>query len=170
MADKYIIQDSGRLKENEASDTSAGVGDAGKIVALDDTGKLDDSLFPAGMGAEIKILPASGALNAGDFVNIFDDSGTLKVRKAIADAVNKEAHGFVLEEVADTADASVYCEGINNQLSGLTGGPRMYLSAATAGDATATAPSGTGEVVQAIGFRLSATEITFEPQEPIELA
>ena len=170
MADKYIIQDGGRLKENEATATSTGVTEAGDIVALDSTGKLDDSLFPAGMGAEIKILPASGALTAGDFVNVFDDSGTLKVRKAVADTVGKEAHGFVLESFDDAAEASVYCEGINNQLSGLTGGPMMYLSAATAGHATATAPSATGNVVQCVGFRLSATEITFEPHSPIELA
>ena len=170
MADKFLIQSGGRLKEHAATAASTGVAEAGDIVALDSTGKLDDSLFPAGMGAEIKVLPASGALAAGDFVNVFDDAGTLKVRKAVADVVGKEAHGFVLDPVVDTADASVYCEGINNELSALTGGPMMYLSAATAGQATGTAPSATGNIVQCIGFRLSATEITFEPHTPIELA
>ncbi len=170
MPDKFIIQDGGRLKENEATVISTGTDEAGDIVALDETGKLDESLMPPGIGADVKVLPASGALTAGDFVNVYDDGGTLKARKAIADAPGKEAHGFVLEGFADTVDATVYCVGINDELSGLTGGPRMYLSAASAGDATATAPSATGNVVQMLGWRLSATEISFQPQNPIELA
>ena len=170
MADKFIRQDGGRLKEHAATVVSTGVTEAGDIVALDETGKLDESLMPVGVGAEVKVLPASGALTAGDFVNIFDDSGTLKVRKAIADAPGKEAHGFVEDGFADTTDATVYCVGINDQLSALTGGPRMYLSATSAGDVTATAPTGTGEVVQMVGWRLSATEVSFQPQAPIELA
>lgn len=169
MADKFLIQSGGRLKEQEATVTSAGVANAGDVVALDSTGKIDESLMPVGVGAEVKVLPASGALLAGDFVNVFDDAGTLKVRKAIADAVGKEAHGFVVDPFSDTADATVYCVGINDQLSALTGGPRMYLSATAAGTVTGTAPSATGQVVQMVGWRLSATEVSFQPQAPIEL-
>ena len=169
MADKYIIQDGGRLKENSATAASTGATEAGKIVALDGTGKLDESLLPPGVGAEVKILPAYEALVAGEFVNIFDDTGTLKVRKAIADSIGKEAHGYVLDAFAETTDATVYIAGINNELSGLVGGPRMFLSAASAGDATGTAPSGSGQIVQCIGQRLSATEIAFQPEAPIEL-
>lgn len=170
MADKFIIQDGGRLKEHEATVTSTGISEAGDVVALDSTGKLDESLMPVGVGAEVKVLPASGSLTAGDFVNIFDDAGTLKARKAIADAPGKEAHGFVESDFVDTENATVFCVGINDQLSSLTGGPRMYLSATSAGDATGTAPTGTGQVVQMIGWRLSETEISFQPQAPIELA
>ncbi len=169
MPDKYIKQDGGRLKEQQATVQSTGVAEAGDIVALDNTGHLDESVLPVGVGAEIKIIEASEALMAGNFVNIHDPDG-LKVRKAVADSVGTEAHGFVKEGCDGGDDATVYCVGINDQLTGLEGGPRMYLSAAAAGAATNTAPAATGNVVQMLGWRLSDTELSFQPQNPIELA
>lgn len=170
MANKYISMDGGQMKEVEGLVSSAGAGDAGKLPALDSNGKLNNSVMPTGIGAETKALTASEALAAGDFVNIWDDSGTLKVRKADASTTGKRADGFVLAVFAQDATATVYTEGINDQLSGLTGGPMMFLSASTPGDATGTAPSGSGNVVQQLGTRLSATEISFEPSIAVELA
>lgn len=164
--EKFLKESTGRLQETAALQTSAGAADAGKIVALDSTGKLDNSLLPPGIGAETKSLPATEALAAGDFVNFYDNSGTLSCRKADATTLGKEAHGFVLEAVTSGATATVYVAGINNQLSSLTGGPTMYL-ATTAGGATGTAPSVSGNVVHEIGQRLSATEIAFAPKIPI---
>ncbi len=48
MAEKFLEWDAAnnRYKANEALVTSAGAGDAGKIVALDANGKLDSSLIP----------------------------------------------------------------------------------------------------------------------------
>ena len=46
MADKFLkIGTDGLPTENEALVTSAGAGDAGKIVALDSAGRLDTSLM-----------------------------------------------------------------------------------------------------------------------------
>jgi len=170
MAKKYLEIESGRTKEREATVTSAGATNAGDMVGLDATGKLDNSVLPTGIGAETKILPASEDLSAGDFLNLWDDAGTLSVRKADASTQGKQADGFVLAAVTTGNDATVYTAGINDQLSGLTGGPMMFLSASTPGDATVTAPSASGNIVQTIGTRLSATEIAFEPGEPKELA
>lgn len=167
--DKYLKNVNGRTTEETALQSSAGAGDAGKIVALDAGGKIDNSMMPSGIGAETKLLPASENLAAGDLVNIWDDGGTLSVRKADATSQGKEAHGFVLSSVTAPSNATVYATGINNVLSGLAGGPRMYLST-TAGAATATAPNSTGNVVQAVGARLSATELAFQPEMPITLA
>ena len=89
----------GVISELEALVTSAGAGDAGKIPALDATGKLDNSLMPVGIGADSKILPASENLAAGDLVNVWNDSGTAKARKADATIAGKEANGFVLSAV-----------------------------------------------------------------------
>jgi hypothetical protein len=169
MADKYIYNNQGTLTEKQATVVSTGASDAGKIVALDPTGKLDNSLLPVGVGADTKILPASENLVAGDFVNVWNDSGTVKVRKADATTVGKEANGFVLSAASAGTNATVYFEGTNNQLSGLTGGTTYFLST-TAGGVTSTAPSGSGNIVQKVGKALSTTEINVKFSNPIVLA
>ena len=73
MAQKFLRLLSGVISELEALVTSAGAGDAGKIPALDVTGKLDNSFMPVGIGADSKILPASENLAAGDLVNVWND-------------------------------------------------------------------------------------------------
>ena len=170
MADKYLKQENGVLKEQEATVQSTGATDAGKIVALDTSGKLDNSVLPTGVGDETKIVPAYEDLSAGDFVNFFDDAGTVKVRKADASTSGKYADGFVLTAVTTGNNATVYLSGINNQLTGLTGGSYYYLSASIPGAGTTTPPSGSGEVVQRLGKALSATEIAFQPGDSIILA
>ena len=169
MAQKFLRLLSGVIAELEALVTSAGAGDAGKIPALDATGKLDNSLMPVGTGADTKLIPASENLAAGDKVNIWNDSGTAKVRKADATTAGKEANGFVLSAVTLGNNATVYFDGTDTQLSSLTPGGVYYL-ATTAGGVTDTPPSGSGNVLQRVGRALSATELTFEPGEPITLA
>lgn len=169
MADKYIRNNAGTLTETEATVTSAGAGNAGDIVALDNTGKLDESLMPTGIAADVSTVAASENLSAGDFVNIYNDAGTAKCRKADGSSTGKFAHGFVLAAVTSGDDAVVYHEGTNDEVSGQTAGD-TFLSAATAGLAVSTAPSGTGNVVQRLGVAVSATAINVEIQQPIVLA
>lgn len=172
MADKYLKRDSssGYKQEVEATVTSAGVGNAGDIVALDGTGKLSETVMPVGIGAETKILPATENLSAGDLVNIYDASGTPSCRKADAATSGKEANGFVLASVTTGQDATVYTAGINTGLTSLTGGSRYYLSDVTAGAVTATPVTGTGKAHQYVGKALSSSEIEFEEGEVIILA
>ena len=40
----------------------------------------------------------------------------------------------------------------------------MYVSASTAGGLTQTLPSGSGNVIEYVGYAISATEIYFNPQ------
>jgi hypothetical protein len=147
--------------------SSAGAGDAGKIVALDGAGRIDSTMMPTGIGADTASIPASEALAAGDMVNIYDSTGA-KCRKADAATAGKEAHGFVLAAVESAANATVYFEGTNTQVTGQTPGP-VFLSATTPGLATSTAPSGSGNVVQRVGFATGATAINFEAGTPIVL-
>jgi len=151
-----------------AKNTSAGAGDAGKLAMLDAAGKLDVTFMPVGIGADTASIVASENLVAGDFVNVWNDGGVAKIRKADATTAGKEAHGFVLAGVASAASGTVYFEGTNTQLSGLTPGPQ-WLSA-TAGRCTATAPSSTGNSVQRVGFAISATAMNFQSQPPVILA
>jgi hypothetical protein len=170
MADKYIKQVGGALSETEGQVTSAGAGDAGKIPALDAGGKLDSTLMPSGTGLDtitVTVEDAAG-LAAGDLVNIFDNTGP-KVRRA--DASNgRTAHGYVITAYADAASAVVYKEGTDNQLTGMTPGATQFLSGVTPGARTETAPSTTGHIVQKVGVAYSATDMDWEPAEPITLA
>lgn len=193
-APRFLANIAGRVKMVAAILTSSGVADAEKIVAtntsglIDDTllnaattgsgvvlktkgdGTIDESVLPTGIGADVKNIVASEALSAGDLVNIWNDSGVEKVRKADASAEGKEAVGFVKASVLSSGTASVYFEGRITGKTGLTPGARQYLSAATAGAVVETAPSAAGNVVQFVGVAVSATEIDFESSNPITVA
>lgn len=167
MADKYLYNNAGQITEKAAVQSSAGAGDAGKIPALDASGKFDTTMMPTGMGADTASITTSEALNAGDFVNIWNSTGA-KARKADATVAGKEAHGFVLAAVLSGAQATVYFEGSNTGVTGQTPGP-VFLST-TPGQAASAAPSGSGNVVQRVGFAISATAINFQSLSPIVLA
>lgn len=193
-APRFLANIAGRVRMVAAILTSAGAGDAEKIVATNTNGKIDDTILgaatsgnsivvktqpdgtldpavmPTGIGADVKNMPASEALAAGDLVNIWNDTGTAKARKADATAEGKEVHGFVKAAVASAATAAVYFEGRITGLTGLTPGARQYLSAATPGALTATAPAAAGNVVQWVGDAVSATELDFEKSNPITVA
>ena len=192
IAQKVITNNAGQLQEVASISTSAGAADAGKIIATNASGqidgsflnatvssspnklvmtggdgKIDVSVLPTGVGADTAVINASEALAAGDLVNIWNNSGTANVRKADASTAGKEAHGFVLAAVASGQPATVYFEGTNTQMTGLTPG-RQYLST-TPGKTSATAPTGSGQVVQVVGFAVSATAMNFQSNPPIVL-
>lgn len=158
----------GIAEEVPAVDSSAGSGDAGKIVALNANGDIDESMLPPGVGVNIDVIPSFENLAAGDWVNLFDDSGTLKVRKA-DNSNGRQAHGFVRANVTAPADASVYGPGeLNDQISGLTLGAQYFLG--TAGAETTTVPTGSAALVQGLGVAKSATAIRFMPTGPYKRA
>lgn len=163
---KYLANIAGAITEVLGLSASAGAGDAGKIPQLDGTGRLDASMMPVGVTADTRIITTSEALAAGDWVNIHNSTGA-KARKADATTAGKEAMGFVLSAFGSAAPATVYFEGTNTQVSGQTPG-KVFL-ATTAGLGTATAPSAAGNIVQSIGFAVSATEVNFQATAPITL-
>jgi len=166
-AKKFLRLVNGVLTEIFGVQTSAGAGNAGDIVSLDDSGRIDNSMMPVGIGADTKTIAASEALAAGDWVNVWNSTGA-KVRKAEATTAGKEAHGFVLSAVVSGNPATVYFEGTNTQVTGQTPGS-VYLQT-TAGTGGATIPSASGNVVQNLGVALSATDVNFERGTPVVLA
>jgi len=161
---KYVSNNAGTLTEVAGNNTAA---TANEIVALDATGRINNAQMPVGIGADTQAVTTSEALAAGDYVNIFNSTGA-KVRKADATVAGKEAHGFVLSAFLISTTATVYFEGTNTAVTGATAGV-VYLST-TAGLGTATAPTGTGNVAQRIGFATSATTVNFQSQPPVVLA
>lgn len=148
---------------------SAGAGSSGKVTQLDAAGKLDVSVMPSGLGPDTASIVASEALAAGDYVNVWNNAGAFNVRKADASTTGKEANGFVLAAVSNAAAATVYFEGTNTQVTGMTGG-KVFLSATVAGKGSATVPSTTGQTVQCLGFATSATAVNFQANSSVVLA
>ena len=168
MAEKFLQLVGSTPTVKEAKQTSSGVPDAGRILALDDTGHIHISVLPTGIAADIEMIEASENLSSGNFVNIWNDGGTAKVRRADGSMAGKHAHGFVIESFTTGQTASVYFEGRNAQLSGLTPGD-VYLST-TPGEATGTAPSGSGQIVQKLGVAVSATSVNVEVGQHYQLS
>lgn len=159
---KFLTRAGGKTKQAAPVDTSAGAADAGKIGALDSSGRWSLSMMPVGIGADTQTIPASEALSAGVFINLWSDAGTLKVR--LADNSNgRTADGYVLVAVDAAADATVYpLDSTNSALSGLTIGSEYWLG--TAGGATAapldeTVVGNSNKVSQYLGKAKSATEL-----------
>jgi len=164
----------GKLKQIVATVVSSGVGDAGNVVALDDSGRLDQSLMPVGIGANTQQIPASEALTAGNFVNFHTTAGALNVRKA-DNSNGRRADGFVLSAVANAAQATVYpMDSSNTALTGLTPGADYYLGTGGAAiavplDETLPANQGGTKISQLLGTAKSATELITNDYDPVIL-
>lgn len=168
MPDKFLQHDAaGGFREVEATATG-GAGKANKIPALDLSGRLDSTMMPTGIGAETSALEAYGNLAAGDFVNVFNDGGVMKVRKADASSAVAPANAFVLSAYTAGQTAVVYWSGLNGARTGMTPGTH-YLST-TPGASNHVAPASTGNIVQKIGWAVASNIFYFTPREPILLA
>ena len=167
-AKKFLRLVNGVFTEIFGVQASAGAGNAGDLVSLDNSGRIDNSMMPVGIGADTANIVASEGLAAGDWVNVWNDAGTAKVRKADAATAGKEVNGFVLAAVTSGNPATVYFEGTNTQVTGQTPGP-VYLQT-TAGAGGTTIPSAAGNVVQQVGVAVGATAVNFERNTPVVLA
>lgn len=160
---KFLNLEGGKKVLDSAINSSAGAGDANKIIMTDSGGLIDPTFLPS-TGDISK--EASEALDAGDYVNLFDDSGTVRMRKA-DNSNGRPADGYVLSAVSALASGVIkpLHVGVNNALSGLTLGARYFLG--TAGNVTTTPPSAAGETVQCLGIACSATELYQQPEDPV---
>lgn len=167
---QFLTLVNGVVQRVNAIISSAGAGDANKIVATGADGRLDSSLMPVGIGADTLTVQASENLAAGDFVNIHDVTGSARVRKASAADMTKPAVGFVLNGVTSGANATVYFEGSNTALTGLTIGADYILSPSTPGAAVlATTALTAGQAYQRLGVATGATAMSTEIDQPISI-
>lgn len=159
----------GAIQLVSAISSSAGGADGNKVVATGADGKLDPTLFPAGVEIQTETATATEALVTGDFVNIYDNAGTPSVRKAVGNDPNKICNGFVLAGYANTDSVTVYTKGVNTSVLA-TEGIKSYLSTATAGASTETAPTDTsGHFQQVLGIGVPSG-LLFEFDDPIYFA
>lgn len=168
---KYQTLVGGKKTLVKGQQTSAGVADADKIVALGANGKLDLSLLPTGVGPDLINVPSFENLTSGDYVNLFDDGGTVKARKA-DNSNNRPAHGYVADTVVSPAVVNVFFEGANSNLSGLTEGARIYLGVTGGIIETPLDPdllANDGKLHQFLGVAISDTEVNTDIEDCITL-
>lgn len=123
-----------------------------------------DSTVEAYQGFTALTDGSGGALSQGDVVAI---NGSGQAIQADADSAST-ANVIGICTFIDGSTIFVQQVGNNGSVSGLTAGTKYYLST-TAGGLTATAPSGTGDVVYQIGYARSATELVVVPQFIMEI-
>lgn len=163
----YLDRESGRFKRRQAINESAGSGDANKLVGTNAAGEVDISFMPSGFGAETVSMVASESLAEGDFVNPWNDTGTLKARKA-DNSNDRPARGVVVAAFSSSATAVVYVgQKLVTGYTGLTPGGECWIG--TAGRATQTPPSGDGVLSQSIGFAVNATTILAQINDEVIL-
>ena len=146
--------------------SSAGSGDTGKVVALDASGRIDTTMMPVGVVADTVILTTTEIIASGALINIWNSTGA-KARNADATIAGKEAMGFCLTGAGSGASLTVYFEGSNTSVTGLT--PGVQFLTTTPGISSSTAPSGSGNIVQRVGYATSATSMNFQSTLPITL-
>lgn len=157
----FELHDGDWVRKYLNADTLAGI----DTLAISGHTIIDNTL-PAS-AAETGLVLASEALAAGDLVNVWNDTGLFKARKASAAfGLNYVAHGFVLSAAAAGALVRVIPSGLN-PLSGLSPGP-VYLST-TPGKVTNAAPAAVGTMVQRVGFATSDTLLSVAPLTPIQV-
>lgn len=167
---KYLKRGTGSASIEEVVPIAASTGasDAGKIPQTDSAGRLDISLMPVGVSPDVLVANASGALTAGDLCYVKSDGTIARATASASGPV--QADGFVLEAYADGSEATLYFEGRNTAMSGLTTGARYYLSDTTAGGVTPSPVSGAGKIHQFVGKAVSPTTLAFEADDAILLA
>lgn len=123
-------------------------------------------------------LTAAAALTKGNAVYV-PSAGNVNKARANAAGTSKVV-GIVPNDISNGATGTVQVNGvvtlttaewdaITGQTGGLTAGSIYFLSAATAGLLTTTAPSTVGQLVVRVGIALSATEMSVSPGDPILL-
>jgi hypothetical protein len=167
MSDRILrVNASGELESLQIPVVSGGASDSGKAVGIDVNGKIDISFMPTGIGVDSVTVVASEALSAGDFVNLYDNAGTVSARKADNTTNTKPANGFVKVSVASGSNAVVYTEGDNDVLTGLAVGTKYFLG--TTGGKTSTIPTASGTIIQNLGVVKSPTTLRFEQKDYIK--
>lgn len=171
----FLDLNSGRPRLN-AFATTGGGGDANKPAQLNASGTWPVAMIPTGIpvanidgaaGEDKKAVAVGSDVTAGQYVNLYDDAGTLKCRPA-DNSNNQPAHGFVKDSVTAGSNVDVWFDGENGNVTPTTVGAEQFLG--TSGAITETVPSSSGELVQRLGVALSLSAMETEIAEPIAIA
>lgn len=103
--------------------------------------------------------PAMEAITAGQTINLSNNLGTLVAWRAFATSVGGAASGIANNSASVGEIVEIqYMNGLTNAIGGLTPGT-IYYQSTTAGVITPVRPTGTSQIVQAIGVASSSTQL-----------
>jgi len=146
--------------------TSAGAGDAGRS-RRSMSPEIRQLLYgPWESGRIPRSFPLPRNLAAGDLVNVWNDSGTAKARKADATTAGERGERLRPLRRDPGNNATVYFDGNGHPAFQPDPGSGL-LSRDHRRGGNGHPAFGSGNVLQRVGRALSATELTFEPGEPI---
>ena len=157
---KPLVIVSGQIQQLQSTDTLdvTAVG-GGDVVSV-----TNDEVAPIVIGTPVYSDAADGVKKAkGDAGSTKDVIGL--VQQA---SITNATAGMVQVNGILTASTAQW-DAVFGTTGGLTFKTRYYLSAATAGLATATAPSSVGQYVVELGIALSTTELVIDIKSPILL-
>jgi hypothetical protein len=98
-----------------------------------------------------------------------DAQNTVRVAGLVVDITAPDAGPVEVQADGILIATTGQWDAVTGQTGGLTEGADYFLSEATAGELTTTAPSVAGDFVLRVGHALSATELEIEVAQPIKL-
>lgn len=101
-------------------------------------------------------------ISAGDLVNVFEHHGSFKIRKADTKQ-QREAHGFIVNNVEKDAIIPVHMNGVN-KCRAILKGATIFLG--FNGEVTSDSKEITG-LLQIVGVAISEKEFYFRPHYSI---
>lgn len=155
-----IVLNAGQFQRLQSGDSlSVPVFSGGDVISL-----TNDEAGSIVIGTPVYVDAASGVKKAKA-----DAAGTKSVLGLVSDAT-------IVNAVAGNIMVNGYLTATTGQwdtafgtTGGLAFGTRYYLSAATAGLGTVTAPSATGQYVVELGLAISTTVLKIDIKQPILL-
>lgn len=161
----YLDLGTDGIQQRKAPATAGGAGNENKIPELNGSGVLPESMLPSSAlgGTTIVNATADGAISQHDLVEVFNDSGTIKARKADATSgTARPATGRANAAAVDAAavEVTVGPHSYNAGTHGLTlGADNPIFLSKTAGGRTQTPPLASGELTQVVGYAVTSTTI-----------
>jgi len=155
-----LVMVAGQIQQLQSSDTIA-VPSVTAGVVLQQTN--DES------GAIVICTPVYNDANDGVKKAKADASGTKDVIGLVKDASITNGVAGAIQCDGVLAATTTQWDAVFGTTGGLTKGTRYYLSAATAGQGTSTAPSTVGQYVMELGIAISTTELRIGMGDPILL-
>lgn len=155
-----LVLVSGQIQQLQSGDTIA----ITTVTAGDVVSQTNDEV-----GAIVIGTPVYNDANDGVKKAKADASGTVNVIGLVRDASIGASSAGNIQLNGTLAATTGQWDAVFGTTGGLTKGVRYYLSAATAGLATVTAPSTVGQYVCELGIAISTTELIINIVNPILL-
>jgi len=158
-ARKPLVINGGQLEQLQAGDTL----DA-SVTEVDVISKTNDNASPIVIG-NVVYSKSDGDVDLARA----NAQGTVQVLGLVRDAsIASAAAGSIQTDGILTATTGEW-DAVTGQSGGLTAGSAYYLSSATAGLLTPTAPTSAGTFVVRLGLSTSSTTLDISVQPPIKL-